>query len=533
MNTSASELPSSVDASLYSRAVAQQSFIDYIYEMAPFIVIEEVHVLIAAYLQMVKSGEIDRLMIFLPPRTGKTLMGSILYPSWHLGHEPTDKVMVATYKDELSSEFGREIKNVIKSEEYQRVFPDVRLVKDSTAAGRWKIWHPGLPGEGSFFGLGIHSGIAGRGFHLGVIDDPLSEHDATSKGAKDFVYNWYGPGFYTRRQLERSSAIVFFTTRWATDDLAGRLLRDAKKDKKKDQWVTLELPALIETQVQADRLNALRDHPLLSSKLENKDGSKYEYKIGSSTIPRRVSRKEFLRIKSTLGSKSFASLYQQKPVEEGGHILSRKHWRKWPNKNPPKLEYVIQVYDTAFSEAEQKKNSYSARTTWGIFEYTDQDIGTRHHCILLEGMKGRFSFPILRHKAHKSYQKLQPDRVLIEKKASGASLIQELRRKGVPVKSVPASRDSVARAHAASVVLDQRCVWYMDELIDEDRDEYQIGAEEIIEQCSGFPFIENDDVVDTVTHAWIYLRRTFWLNLNDEPEESETRTQSAFRGYGN
>jgi len=148
-------------------------------------------------------------------------------------------------------------------------------------------------------------------------------------------------------------------------------------------------------------------------------------------------------------------------------------------------------------------------------------------------MKGRFGFPDLRKKAYKSYTAMRPDRVLIEKKASGMSLIQEMRRKGVPIKSLPASRDKVARAHAASVVLEQRCVWYMEELIDEGKNEYQLDAEDVIDQCANFPFIEFDDVVDTVTHAWNYLRKTFWLNLNDEPEETETTQRSTFRGYGN
>ena len=517
----------------YARALAQRTFIDYIYTVAPFMIIEEAHILIAAYLQAVNDGKIDRLMIFMPPRSGKTQIGTILFPSWYLGQNPALKILAATYKDELSTEFGREMKNIILGEDYQRIFPGVELVKDSKAAGRWKIKHPEYEKEGHFFGAGIRSGIAGRGFHLGIIDDALSEHDAQNKKAKDFVYNWYGPGFYTRRQMEERSMIVMFTTRWATDDLAGRLLRDAAKDPSKDQWTVLSIPALLEDQSQADRLNQLRNHPLLTTKLKRANGEAYSYKKDQSSLPRRIPTKEFLRIKATLGDKDFASLYQQRPVEEGGHILSRDKWRKWPDSKPPKLEFVMQVYDTAFSDKEQENRSYTARTTWGVFLYTDQDIGTRHHVILLEGMKGRLSFPDLRKMSHKSYTAMKPERVLIENKASGLSLIQEMRRKGVPVKTLPASRDKVARAHAASVVLDQRCVWYMEELIDEGKNEYQLDAEEIIETCSNFPFVEFDDVVDTVTHAWIYLRKTFWLNLNDEKEEEEVKVKSQFRGYGN
>lgn len=523
---------------LARRALAQKSFIDYIPAVLPWMVIEEAHILIAAYLEAVALGKIDRLMIFMPPRSGKTSIGSVLFPSWYLGPRPSDKVLVATYKDELSTDFGREIRNVIRGDEYQSIFPGVGLAPDQQAAGRWRIRHPDHVQEGQFYGVGIHGGIAGRGFHLGVIDDVLSEQDAGRKNAKDFAYNWYHSGFYTRRQPEHS-AIVIFTTRWAKDDLCGRLLDDARRDPKKDQWTVLSLPALIETKRDAARLNKLREHPMLHSVLRRKDGSHYDYAPGHSTLPRRVPTKVYARTKSTLGSKDWESLYQQRPVEEEGHIFMRKYWRRWPKADPPTLSYVMQVYDTAFSEKEEEDRCYSARTTWGVFLHNDSDIGERHHCILLEAMQGRFGFPELRTRAWASYKVRKPDRVLIEKKASGKSLIQELRRRGLPVAAVPADRDKVSRAHAASVVLEQGCVWYLPTLIDEGKDEYQLSADTVINQGADFPFAEFDDITDTVSHAWIYLRRLFWLNLADEKDEDDDQhprlaaAGGKFRGYGN
>ena len=187
---------------------------------------------------------------------------------------------------------------------------------------------------------------------------------------------------------------------------------------------------------------------------EDEDADPLGRKIGDVLWPEWFSKEMFARAKALQGARNWAALYQQQPRPTEGAILKSAHWRKWAGEKPPKCEYVVSVYDTAFEEEEV--NDYSARTTWGVFWHEEDResilkmanqhkvIPTgRYCCILLERWKDRVAFPDLRELADKHYKEYLPDRVLIEKKASGHSLIQEMRRNSVPVS--PSSRTSVRR----------------------------------------------------------------------------------------
>jgi predicted phage terminase large subunit-like protein len=514
---------------LLLRRLAQASFIDFVRSVAPWFIVEEVHIAIAEKLEKVANGEIDRLMLFMPPRTGKSLLCSMLFPAWWMGRFPSDKVMSVAYEHELAVSWGRTTRNLIRDPDYQEVFPGVELSGDSKAAGRWSIAGTGKGSEktqqGEYIAAGIRGGIAGKGWNLGMIDDPISEQDALSDTAKEFVRNWYGPGFYTRRQPDRN-AIILIMTRWAKDDLAGFLLEQMlqnRDDAYADRWDTLNIPAILEGHKTVDLLNSkAREAWQINQGLENgrarKEGREakrvpvQKFREGASFAPRRWPIRELMRTKSNMPAKWWQALYQGNPAEEEGHILKRAWWQKWTRPTPPPCEMIVAAYDTAFEEKET--DDFSARTTWGVFRSM---VSGRYCVILLERMNKRLAYPDLVDEALHHYRDFEPDLILIEKRASGHSLLQTLKRKGLPAKQwlPPGGRHSqgkLPRAHAASDVLEEGIVYYMD------RD----WAEGVVDQCAAFPYDTHDDMVDTVTMVLLWLRKSFLAFEDEETDDDET-----------
>lgn len=523
------------------RKVERRSIIHYMRRLWPWFVVEEVHLLLAGYLESLTFGEIDRLMQFMAPRAGKSLVGSIISPSFYVGNYPGDKVMTVTHQKELAVDWGRETRDLIGDEDFQAVFPGVTVRADAKAAGRWQIIENGNPrSRGQYFAAGVTGGIAGKGWNLGCADDLLNEQTAFSDAHNKRVLNYWGPGFYTRRQPERSR-ILLTTTRWRKGDIAGFLLEQMKNNPKADQYTVLRVPAIIDD-VTAEMLNSFAGDPLLSP---HPSGKKLKYRAGASFSPRRWPLKELLRQKANMSSRAWDALYLQNPTDDEGSIIKRQWWRPYVGENnrPPACSYVVQVYDTAFEESElgmtaQRRKSgepdYSARTTWGVFEATDVNNIVRPCAILLEAWRARVGFPELREYAYQSYRTWKPDKVVIEKKASGHSLIQELRRKKVPVLAVTIAKGAskTARAHAASVVPEQGCVFYMAAKEKDDRGVFapRDDLKWVIEECTDFPFGDFDDGADTCVHAWLWLRRTMWVQLPGETEQEEEIDEEATDG---
>jgi predicted phage terminase large subunit-like protein len=503
------------------RKVEQRSLIHYIRRIWPWFVIEEIHLLLAGYIEALVFGDITRLMQFMQPRSGKSLIGSVATPGFYLGNYPARRVMQVSHSAELSIDFGREAKDIVASEDFRQVFPGVELRADAKASGRWFTNK-----RGAYYASGVGGGIAGKGFHFGSADDLLNEQTAFSDVANQRVLNWWGPGFYTRSDPDHN-AIMLTMTRWRKNDIAGHLLQKAKEDREADRYEVLRIPSILD-EATAELLNGYADDPLLSP---SPTGKPLRFKAGDSFAPRRWPLKKIKQRRANMASKHFEAIFMQNPTEDEGAIIKRVWWRKWPGKEPL-CQHVIQVYDTAFEEEEmgiarsgkqQSEPAYSARTTWGVFNHQDHQNIVRPCVILLERWRARVGFPDLRQIAWRAYRDFKPDRVLIEKKASGHSLIQELRRKGVPLKELPVGRGSskTARAHAASVVPEQGCVFYMD------RD----WAKDVIDECAEFPFGAFNDLADTAVHAWLWLRRTMWVQLGDEEEEVEEQ-QPERRPFG-
>ena len=183
------------------------------------------------------SGEINRLIINMPPRHTKSEFASYLLPAWMVGRDPKLKIIQATHTAELAIRFGRKAKNLIDREDYTKIFK-TRLQEDSKAAGRWETEQ-----GGEYFAAGVGGAITGRGADLLIIDDPHSEQDALSPTALESAYEWYTSG--PRQRLQPGGKIVLVMTRWTTKDLTGMLVKN-QKEPKADQWHVVEFPAIMD-----------------------------------------------------------------------------------------------------------------------------------------------------------------------------------------------------------------------------------------------------------------------------------------------
>ena len=414
------------------------------------------HRVIAQKFNDLATGKITRLIVNMPPRHTKSEFASYLLPAWMVGREPKLKIIQATHTGELAVRFGRKAKHLIDSEDYSKIFK-TSLQEDSKAAGRWETAQ-----GGEYFAAGVGGAITGRGADLLIIDDPHSEQDALSPNAMESAYEWYTSG--PRQRLQPGGKIILVMTRWSTKDLTGMLMRN-QGEAKADQWEVVEFPALM-------------DH-------------------GSGQVPvwpEYWKLDELEKVKATLPVAKWNAQWMQNPTAEEGAIIKREWWRKYEGENIPKLQHVIQSYDTAFLKKETA--DYSAITTWGIF-YPNEDSAA--NLILLDAIKGRYEFPELRRLALQQYEYWKPETVIVEAKASGLPLTYELRKMDIPVVNFTPSKgnDKHARVNAVAPLFESGMIWAPE----------QKFAEEVIEECAAFPYGDHDDLVDSTTQAIMRFRQ--------------------------
>jgi predicted phage terminase large subunit-like protein len=458
-------------AQITARDQATSSFLSFCRYVWPEMIVGAHHKKIAAALDRVVSGECKRLMIAMPPRHGKSQMGSYLFPAYLMGKKPDSKLIVGSHTAELAQRFGRMIRNLVADERYKELFPDFLLSADSKAAGRWDTSHGG---EAFFIGKG--GAMTGRGGNVVILDDILDEQDALSNTAMENTWEWYQSG--PRQRLQPNGAIIVINTRWKTDDLSGRLLK-LQGAIKSDKWEVLEFPAILPS--------------------------------GGPLWPEYWKLEELEAVKHTIGLQKWNAQWQQTPTADEGAILKREWWQRWKSEEPPLVEYIIQSYDTAYSKKETA--DYSVITTWGVFV---PDIDSGPNIILLDVKKGRWDFPELKRIAREEYKNWNPDNVLIEAKATGITLQQELRRVGIPVTMYSpggrrAGQDKVSRANSIAPILESGMVWAPE----------TEWADELIEECAAFPNGDHDDMVDSTTQALMRFRAGNFIALNtDEADDN-------------
>lgn len=408
------------------------------------------HRLIAAKLEAVERGECRRLMIFAPPRHTKSELASRRFPAWYLGRHPERQIITSTYSGEFAQDFGREVRGIVNSEEYARLFPGVRVSDESAAAGRWHTNKHGV-----YVAVGVGGPITGRGAHVALIDDPIkNRQDADSETIRDTAWKWYTSTLRTR--LMPGGAIVLVLTRWHEDDLAGRLL-DAMAHGG-EQWEVLRLPAVAEADDPLDRAP------------------------GEALWPEWYPLPELESIRDAVGSRDWSALYQQNPVPETGGQFERA-WFNWyePGELPENLnnygasDYAVTVKGGDFTEhgvtgVDSDANLW-LRDWWSGQDATDVTIkaklalASQHSVLEWYGEAG-----------------------VIEKAIGPATnrAMQDERRY-VTHTFLPSTSDKIARvasfrarAQAGKVYLPRGKRW----------------AEELVDQLCAFPAGSHDDKVD-------------------------------------
>lgn len=397
----------------------------------------------------VKDGTEKRLTISMPPRHGKSETVAYLFVAWFFGHFPREPVMMITHTADLSADFGRRVRNLIETPVYQKVFPGTRVARDKSSASNWATTV-----GGKYLAIGIGANVAGHGATLIVADDLVSEQavlagDPDKAFAEAWEYVQVGP----LQRLHPGGRVVMIGTRWGVKDPIGRALAWADNNPDSPPWHEVRFPALLPS--------------------------------GKALWPEQWSAEELLTKKASMFPQFWAAQYMQEPSSEEGALVKREWWKVWPHGKPPECEYILQSWDTAHET--KTASDPSGVQTWGIF-YNEE--AKQDHIILLDAWTGRKEFPDLKKFCLEYYAEWEPDSVIVEKKAAGAPLIQELRRVGVPVAEFTPSRgqDKRVRLNSVTDFFHSGMVWCPDTR----------WAKEVQDEVAAFPNAAHDEMVDCV-----------------------------------
>ena len=461
---------------LKNKKKARSEFLSFTRMMWPSFIGGRHHKIMAEAFERVARGELKRLIINMPPRHTKSEFASYLLPAWFLGQFPEKKVIQTAHTAELAVGFGRKVRNLIQGEDFKKVFQGIDLSSDSKAAGRWNTNK-----RGDYFAIGVGGAVTGKGADLLIIDDPHSEQDAQqgqfNPEVYDRVYEWYTSG--PRQRLQPGGAIIIVMTRWSKRDLTGQIINKSAERIGSDEWEVIEFPAIMPS--------------------------------GKPLWPEFWKQDELEAIKAEIPVGKWSAQYQQDPTSEEGALIKREWWKIWEKSNPPPCEAIIQSWDTAFLKTE--RSDYSAVTTWGIFYHPDDTGQMAPNLIMLDAYKEKLEFPDLKKAAYDKYWEYEPDQLVVEKKASGAPLIFELRAMGLPVTEFTPSRgqDKIARVNAVSDLFASGVVWCPDTRF----------ADEVMEEVASFPAGDHDDYVDSMSQALIRFRQGGWIRTSTDDWDDE------------
>jgi predicted phage terminase large subunit-like protein len=470
----------------YQKEMTQKNgkanFLEFIKHVYPGYKVGAHHARLAKLFEEIAQGKRKRVIVNIAPRHGKSELISYLAPAWFLGNHPAKKVIMASHTADLAVNFGRRVRNLVGSDQYKDIFPDISLQADSKSASRW-----GTNFNGEYFAIGVGGALAGRGADLFIIDDPHSEQDAKLGKSDVFLpaWEWFQSGPLQR--LMPGGAIVVVMTRWSKLDLTGQIVNQMVKNDDVDQWEVVEFPAILE-----DKMG--NEVPLW---------------------PEFWSIEELQARRAAIDVRYWNAQYMQNPVSEEGALIKREWWNIWEEEDPPVCEFIIMTLDAA-QEANNRAD-YNALTTWGVF--FNEDVNN-YNIILLNAIKQRLEFPELKQLCIEEYREWEPDAFIVEKKSNGAALYQEFRRMGIPVGEFTPGKgqDKISRVNAVSDLFAGGVVWAPD----------RRWAHEVIEECNDFPAGANDDLVDSTTLALSRFRQGGFIRL---PSDEEDDIQM-FRGRG-
>lgn len=453
--------------------------------------------IICEHLEAITHGDIRRLLINIPPRHAKSTIVSVMWPCWEWITRPQEKYLCASYSGILSTRDNLKARRLITSPWYAARWGDkYGLCGDQNQKTRF---------ENDKTGYRIASSVGGTATGEGgsrlILDDPHGAQDAQSDTMRESSIEWFDMVWSTRLNDPKRDSMVTIMQRLHESDVSGRILELGG-------WEHLCLPAEYD--------KAKRKTSIFV------EGYDPRSKEGDLLWPERFGKTEIKNLKSQLGEYGVAGQLQQQPAPVGGGILKVDHFQLWPNKKGlPVIDYVVQSVDPAYTE--KTTNDPTAFCVWGVFT----DAGKRG-AILLDCWADHLAYPQLRSKLveewHATYGKTderkgkKADCLLIEAKASGLSLIQDLRQANLPaVPYNPGNADKINRAHQAAPILELDCLYIPES--GKEPGEFVTWARPFVAQLSKFPNAEHDDMVDTFTQCIIYLRDMGKFELDYAPED--------------
>ena len=425
------------------------------------------HRLLCDYLDKLACKEIRRLMVFMPPRHGKSELVSRKFPAYLLGRNPDTSIISCSYSADLASRMNRDVQRLIDSERYLELFPGTQLSNQHTRRfyetryTRNNNMFEVVDKKGTYRSSGVGGGITGMGGEYIIIDDPVkNREDADSATMREKVYDWYTSTLYTR--LEKDGCILLTLTRWHEDDLAGKLLKAAQEGA--DQWTILELPAVCE-------------YPPKPYDVRQEGEALWKWKYDEEALE---------KMKVTVGSRDWAALYQQHPTPGEGGTFKREWWNYY-KVLPDGLYDFVQSWDCTFKDAQS--SDYVVGQVWA------RKGSSRY---LLDQVRGRMSFTeTLRAIRSLSAKWPQAVRKLIEDKANGTAVIDVLRKEIPGLIPVEPEGGKIVRANAVTAVAEAGNIYLPDPSI-------APWVHDFVEEHAVFPNGANDDQVDAQTQANTY-----------------------------
>src|SRR5882757_4330241 len=409
--------------------------------------------LIAAKLTAVRENRIRRLIINLPPRHLKSLLASIAFPAWCLGLDPSAQILCVSYAQELADKLARDCRGIMMSPWYRQIFP-TRLAPHRQAVQEFITTRQGYRLATSTGGV-----LTGRGADIILIDDPLKPEEALSEAQRQGANDWFDHTLYSRQNDKRRGAIVIIMQRLHEDDLVGHVLTQ-------EPWEVVRFPAIAE----ADEVHEIET--ILETRC-------FTRRRGEALHPDREPLDTLDRIRRTIGEYNFAGLYQQTPAPLGGGMVKAEWFKRYgANEQPESFERIIQSWDTANKATEL--SDFSVCTTWGV---RGKDL------LLLNVLRKRLEYPALKRAVREQHSQFDADVVLIEDKASGTQLIQELIADGFHrVKRYKPECDKIMRLHAQTATIENGFVRLP---------EAAPWLAEYLHEMTVFPKGKHDDQVDS------------------------------------
>jgi predicted phage terminase large subunit-like protein len=419
--------------------------------------------LIASRLEACRQGKIRRLVICVPPRYLKSHCVTVAFVAWLLGHNPATQIICASYAQPLASKHALECRTLMLSPLYRKLFR-TRLSPDKQAIDDFMTTHHGFRMATSVGGV-----LTGRGADYIVIDDPLKPEEALSETQRTNVNRWYDNTLLSRLNDKTHGCIIIVMQRLHQDDLVGHVLEQGV-------WEVLSLPAIAE-----------QDEEYL---IESPLGSyRYCRPVGEALHPERESLSALTVMRQTIGTYDFAAQYQQNPEPLGGAMV-KKEWLRYyvQEECPARFERIVQSWDTANKAGEL--NDYSVCTTWGE---------KNKHFYLLNVFRRRMEYPDLKRAVKEQARIHNANTVVIEDKASGTQLIQELINEGIPgiTRYEPPACDKIMRFHGQTDAFENGLV-----LLPNDAH----WLAEYVHEITTFPGSKHDDQVDSTTQALAWMR---------------------------